>query len=290
MLYYPSYMRNYAKSKQHVGLSPVGGAAAAFSLVELSIVLVIIGLLAGGVLSGQSLIRASQLRTVITQYEQYKTAISTFRDKYFALPGDMSNAVDFWGPADATPACWTTPSTSKATCNGDGNGLISDGNGNPATGGIAGSPTSNEAFRAWQHLANAGLIEGQYDGVSHLTTIHGATEENSPVGKLANTLWYVGYWSPVSGGGLDRFDGEYGRYFQFGTKTAAQSASGPTLKPEEMWNLDKKIDDGKPGTGFIVPRKLLDQCTMTSVGGADLAVEYRLSNQNVVCAVIFRQL
>ena len=55
-----------------------------FSLVELSIVLVILGLLVGGVLSGQSLIRASELRKYTTSADKYKTAILSFRDKYFA--------------------------------------------------------------------------------------------------------------------------------------------------------------------------------------------------------------
>lgn len=59
-----------------------------FSLVELSIVLVILGLLVGGVLTGQSLIRASELRKFMNTMERYKAATYTFRDKYFALPGD----------------------------------------------------------------------------------------------------------------------------------------------------------------------------------------------------------
>ena len=67
-----------------------------FSLVELSIVLVILGLLVGGILSGQSLIRASELRSVTTEYQTYVTSLGTFRDRYFALPGDLSNAASFW--------------------------------------------------------------------------------------------------------------------------------------------------------------------------------------------------
>ena len=70
---------------------------AAFSLVELSIVLVILGLLTGGILTGQNLIRAAELRSVVTEFQTYQTAVMTFRDKYFALPGDMTNATDFWG-------------------------------------------------------------------------------------------------------------------------------------------------------------------------------------------------
>lgn len=64
----------------------------AFSLVELSIVLVILGLLVGGILAGQSLIRASELRAVTSEQARIVTAIQAFRDKYFALPGDMRNA------------------------------------------------------------------------------------------------------------------------------------------------------------------------------------------------------
>jgi prepilin-type N-terminal cleavage/methylation domain-containing protein len=64
----------------------------AFSLVELSIVLVILGLLVGGVLSGQALIRASEMRSITAQANQYRAAIYSFRDKYFAIPGDMANA------------------------------------------------------------------------------------------------------------------------------------------------------------------------------------------------------
>ena len=59
-----------------------------FSLVELSIVLVILGLLTGGILAGQSLIRAAELRSISTDYSRYIAAVQAFRDKYFALPGD----------------------------------------------------------------------------------------------------------------------------------------------------------------------------------------------------------
>lgn len=63
-----------------------------FSLVELSIVLVILGLLTGGILAGQSLIRAAELRSVTTEYGRWVTAMHSFRDKYMAIPGDMRDA------------------------------------------------------------------------------------------------------------------------------------------------------------------------------------------------------
>src|SRR5438552_4058186 len=83
----------------------------AFSLVELSIVLVILGLLVGGILSGQSLIRAAELRSVTTEFSRYLAAVQSFKDKYFALPGDMANATAFWGIAGGTGSDATCLST-----------------------------------------------------------------------------------------------------------------------------------------------------------------------------------
>ena len=65
---------------------------AAFTLVELSIVIVIIGLLIGGILGGQSLIHASELKSVISDFQKYQSAITQFRTQYNAWPGDMPNA------------------------------------------------------------------------------------------------------------------------------------------------------------------------------------------------------
>ena len=62
-----------------------------FTLVELSIVLVIIGLIAGGVLVGRDLIEAAAIRQQITQVERFKTAVQTFRTKYNGLPGDLES-------------------------------------------------------------------------------------------------------------------------------------------------------------------------------------------------------
>src|ERR1700735_2843794 len=62
-----------------------------FTLIELSIVLVIIGLIVGGILTGQSLIDAAAQREQIAQIEKYNTAVRTFQGKYGYLPGDIPN-------------------------------------------------------------------------------------------------------------------------------------------------------------------------------------------------------
>src|ERR1700710_2201298 len=60
-----------------------------FTLIELSIVLVIIGLIVGGVLVGQDLIKAAATRAQISQIEKYNQAVNTFKTKYNGIPGDL---------------------------------------------------------------------------------------------------------------------------------------------------------------------------------------------------------
>src|ERR1700735_2399062 len=92
-----------------------------FTLIELSIVLVIIGLIIGGILTGQDLIKAAEQRATLAQVEKYNTAVNTFRNKFGGIPGDLlystANSFDL-GPASTA--------TLTNTC-GDGNGLLQDG-------------------------------------------------------------------------------------------------------------------------------------------------------------------
>lgn len=195
-----------------------------FSLVELSIVLVILGLLTGGILAGQSLIRASELRAVTAEQQRYAAAIGTFRDKYFAIPGDMSNATAF-GTA------WTG--------NGDGDGLVE----------TTGTATTNEISLFWVHLAQAGLIEGSYANVSGTALTAGT---NNPRSKLNNAGWNIGNIGTVATTPTaDYFEGSYGNAFLFGGGTSA-TLPNEALKPEEAWNIDTKTDDGKPATGAVM--------------------------------------
>jgi prepilin-type N-terminal cleavage/methylation domain-containing protein len=262
-------------------------AQRAFSLVELSIVLVILGLLIGGILSGQALIRAAELRAVSTEYSRYVAAVQTFRDKYFALPGDMNNAIQFWDAAHATPAtCYSTSSTTKATCNGNGDGFI-----------YFDTSTSNEPFRFWQHLANAGLIEGQYSGVLATTHVHSTTTANAPRGKIANSFWFAHDWANVKGtalsGNIYYFAGNYGNTLVLGAFITDYSPNNPVLKPEEAWNIDTKLDDGKPGTGkmAVLASTGLSTCTTTVTNNpATITADYLLSASNATCALIFRGL
>lgn len=102
-----------------------------FTLIEIAIVLVIIGLLLGGILKGQELITSARVRNIIAQLDGTKAAVYGFQDRYRALPGDFSAA---------------TTQISGATEDGDGNGVID----------------ATEAIAVWDHLSHAGFINGTF--------------------------------------------------------------------------------------------------------------------------------
>lgn len=251
----------------------------AFSLVELSIVLVILGLLVGGILGGQALIRAAELRAISSDYQRYTTAVHTFRDKYFAIPGDITNATQFWGAADGstglTAACYTTANTGgTATCNGNGNGrlFMSDSNATNA---------APEWFRGWQHLANAGMVEGTYSAVAAGSPRLAVPGVNVPRARIKNvgfTLMslsvpatFVGIWT-----------GEYDGFAVGAQSPANTETANPAFRPEEAWNIDTKSDDGKPNIGLVRSAKGLPNCHVT-VGSAQ---EYSLNATGTNCALL----
>lgn len=105
-----------------------------FTLVEIAIVLVIIGLLLGGVLKGQELINSAKVRSLNDKFSGVTAAWYAFQDRYRAVPGDYNQA---------------DVNISDEVTNGQGNGLVN---------------TNGERGQAWRHLAYAGMISGQYTG------------------------------------------------------------------------------------------------------------------------------
>src|SRR5688500_16913565 len=93
-----------------------------FTLIELSIVLVIIGLLVGGVLVGRDLIQAAQLRAIVSDIEKYKMAANAFRLKYDCMAGDCAKATQFFGVA--VGGCPDGARSGTQTCDGNGDGRI----------------------------------------------------------------------------------------------------------------------------------------------------------------------
>lgn len=245
-----------------------------FTLLELSIVLVIIGLIIGGITVGQDLIRGAELQSALKEHSQYETAVNTFKLKYNALPGDMDNATSYWGAAHATPAtCKTTASTTAATCNGDADGTIDSSTG------------SYEWFRFWQHLANAEIVTGTFDGVVSATDTMSADTSNSPESSAGNGgLWAVNNFGTFAGD-TEYFATTYGNFFLLGGLGTDMEPRAVYFSPPELASLDEKADDGAPGKGKIIA-VLWDSCT-DAANNAALGAAYLLSTTSKQCAVAF---
>lgn len=111
-----------------------------FTLIEISIVLVIIGLLLGGVLKGQELIENAKIKRMNNDFSGVASATYSYLDRYSAIPGDDPNANGRWDSGGTTVK------------SGDGKGSL-DGAWNATT-------TASETASFWDHLRRSNLIVG----------------------------------------------------------------------------------------------------------------------------------
>jgi prepilin-type N-terminal cleavage/methylation domain-containing protein len=255
-----------------------------FTLIELSIVLIIIGLIIAGIMVGQSLIRSAELREIIGDYDRYTKAIKEFQDKYQALPGDMNNAESIWG-SDATCPTTTTNTTFKiTTCNGTGNGQI----GASSINGVLDTSFSYEWFRAWQQLSNAGLIDGKFTGVKESTTNGDAgIGLNVPQAKTKEKAGWTLYYYLLTTTDTTLWGDNYGHVFSFGSNTNSVT-NGISLTPIDASSIDKKIDDGLPGRGIIRARRTASEANCTSSDTAQDSAKYNVSYiSGNACSLLF---
>ena len=213
-------------------------AKSGFTLVELSIVLVIIGLLIGGILVGQSLIESAKMQSFIRQLGQYDAAVGIFKDKFGNLPGDNS----LFGTVLAAPANL-------------GNGMISDN-----ASGI--TLFNGEIGAFWADLSASGLKSE--DNAATFT----AVRDN------ATTAPIMGTHVPQAKVGTNASIYAYGiggkNYYFVGSNSTSTLAFGLTsgaLKPADSLAVDSKIDDGIPETGNVMAQA-------ASVGTLPAAADY----------------
>jgi prepilin-type N-terminal cleavage/methylation domain-containing protein len=214
--------------------------ARGFTLIELSVVLVIIGLIVGGVLVGQDLIRAAEARATIAQIEKYNTAVNTFYGKYGELPGDIEpNLVTNFG-FTAIPVRAGIPGR------GNGDGLI-DAYVYPNTGTL-GWGNSGENLFFWADLsANSQLIDGTFNTITDAgvnISSNAGFAPYLPQAKIGNSN-YVAVTS-VNGN----------NYFQLINPISSSSDSTfyaqAGLTVSQAYAIDQKMDDGLPQTGHVL--------------------------------------
>ena len=207
-----------------------------FTLIELSIVLVIIGLIVGGILTGQDMIKAAQIRAQVTQLERYNTAVNTFRSKYNGLPGDLASPANFF------------PGITAANCAGTGTGLA-NGNGLIESSGTDAQGLEGETAVLWYELFNANLTA---ENITTNTCATGSLTLSSSVLPLAK-LGGGNYILAAAYNGLNYF-AIFGQPSTAATVAASGdlgSAMTTALTPNQAFQLDTKIDDGLPLSGTV---------------------------------------
>lgn len=215
-----------------------------FTLIELSLVLVIIGLIIGGILAGQELIKASTIRSTIKQYEQFKIATNTFRNKYGGLPGDLhaSKVSNF-------DLCPDIGCPNGSACAGDGNDVIC---------------YTGETFSAWNQLYLAELVNGDFSGADAIpasmyvvptTQGDNAAEMRKilPPAKIGRqAYWFLS--ASVENTNYFTLAGYSSITNMFNAFNLTTENRTRSLTPMEAFQLDSKIDDGLPRTGKMLAK------------------------------------
>ncbi|WP_070989632.1 prepilin-type N-terminal cleavage/methylation domain-containing protein [Halofilum ochraceum] len=182
-----------------------------FTLVEIAVVLVIIGLLLGGVLKGQELISSARVRNLADQQAGIQAAYFGFIDRYRAVPGDMPQA-------DADNAIQANVTTGGDPSGDGANGVI-DAN-------------WTEVNAVWEHLSKAGFIKGSYEGSSSQSTA-----DTSPINVFNGVLV------------LARDDGYEDTDTDPPPRLLLHM--GRFVPADIARELDVKLDDGEPDTGSL---------------------------------------
>lgn len=191
-----------------------------FTLIELSIVLVIIGLIVGGVLVGQDLIKAAELRATISQLEKYNAAVNTFRTKYNGVPGDLVNASTFG------------LNTTGITTAENGNGLLARAAGN--------ATYDDETAAFFRHLTQANMISEPVTGTDFTAANVAAIGSYAPTSKYGRGVRILA----ATASGLNYF------YLANVSVAAGVLTFSDALSPLDAFNVDSKMDDGNPTTGI----------------------------------------
>jgi prepilin-type N-terminal cleavage/methylation domain-containing protein len=227
---------------------------AGFTILELSVVLVIIGLLTAAILGGQNLIDAAKIRAQIGQIDQFNTAVGMFQTKYGSLPGDM-NAVDA-----ATYGFASRPGTGN-TGGGDGNGIIEAPTWDWSNNFHYSPQLCGEVAMFWNDLGTAQLIPGAYVGGAGTLGTNTCPTAATPAvlatliprAKMGAQAFITVVYDPAHGN----------HYFQIVVGYTIDNtgrfvgAAGPEdipLTPIEAYKIDQKIDDGLPLSGSVTAR------------------------------------
>jgi len=241
-------------------------ASRGFTLIEMSIVLVIIGLIIGGILKGQEIVNAAREKSLVNQVNAVRAAQNTYVDRHNALPGDDPNGT----------------AVSAGVTTGNGDGLV---------GASAGAGPSNLSGSSVKTAMNA--ASGGSENVSYFVELvaEGLIGNAAPISAATTPANFgVANGSPLpsvsfGGSGLGIIQGSHtGNTNNAATATSAVnwlavwSFINPTnggVTPRAASHIDNEIDDGNPDTGLVRGDDAAAECnaqnasTYSSTAGLD---------------------
>lgn len=213
-------------------------AESGFTLVELSIVIVIIGFLVAGIAAGANMVKQAQIRSVITDMQSYQTSYNGFVGRYNKAPGDLEVASSYWTGTDCAVTAVNpgTPTAGDAACNGNGDGVID-----------AAADATDEIGSALKHLQLAGFIGA---GIATIPDAPVALTPgaNAPSSKITGAGFFLSGSTNMARAGAAvnvGFGANSTNYLYLGTASATplNLVSG-SITPEDAFNIDAKLDDG----------------------------------------------
>jgi prepilin-type N-terminal cleavage/methylation domain-containing protein len=257
----------------------------AFSLIELSIVLIIIGLLIAGVTGGASLIKSSELRAAISEARGWSTAVNGFYNQFNAYPGDynvvIGSTTGAAGNANSQINAFTTAANPSGTAS--------------ATAGCVttGTPTSGCAYEdnvAWVQLRNAGVIDTNIVSAPTVNATWSVANSatfgvTNPSSKIKSSGWVFDY-STATGylqnvvilTGAVTAPGATNSYVN-GTPT-----SSGAITPPDALSIDTKVDDGVANTGRVRGVGV----TGTGATACYNSATYTTANTTKTCAISYQ--
>jgi prepilin-type N-terminal cleavage/methylation domain-containing protein len=267
-----------------------------FTLVEVAIVLLILGLLVGGVLQGQELVKQANIRSVISQFRNYDLAVNTFKTKYgeSSIPGDFSRAYEFGLNHPLGSTTENVANTSVGNNNGNGNNIIDGAN----ASAFVFDSWEGEYQNFWVHLSNAGLIKESFSfdcgggGTCPNAILDEATPKNSlNVGLIAVSDFDIVDYSPVKSVNFILGAGKSGAVIYLDALGEGVNLDD-SLTTEQAYSIDNKLDDGKPDRGIVsviggynsssfIADSSLSSTDCYSVAGGD----YNLNIKSEVCII-----
>ena len=243
----------------------------AFSLIELSIVLIIIGLLIAGITGGASLIKSSELRSIMTEARGYATAVNGFYTMFGGLPGDFGTPV-------GSVSSVTTPASGLAVGNNDSKISFC------TTGCVSGTTTAtgSEGAIAWQHLKFSGGIDVAPTFAGGATATQSAGT-NFPASKIKSSGWQFDYDSTTNSSAPQNVivltqTTTTAATVDVNSLTNGTPIATAAIMAADALAVDSKIDDGFSNTGKV--RGILTNCR----SGAN----YNVAQTSKVCAISYQ--